>query len=131
MLSAAQFLLSMFPCPDLNECSSSPCVNGVCLDDANRFRCLCPLTFTGTFCESLIEDACSSDPCRNGGNCIIGDDSSYQCQCVNGWTGTNCQSGWCDINLFSGEFLISHISLNIFNRFVVPCHSSYMCSFHL
>ncbi|XP_071813585.1 uncharacterized protein [Apostichopus japonicus] len=95
ILSAAHYSLSMFcSCSDLDECSSSPCVNGFCLNEGNMFRCICPVVFTGTLCESLIEDSCSSDPCRNGGNCVVGDDSSYQCQCVNGWTGTNCAAGW-------------------------------------
>ena len=35
---------------------------------------------------------CSINPCRNGGKCLsrIG---GYLCQCLAGYTGSNCQSG--------------------------------------
>ncbi|PIK46066.1 putative neurogenic locus Notch protein-like [Apostichopus japonicus] len=105
-------------CSDLDECSSSPCVNGFCLNEGNMFRCICPVVFTGTLCESLIEDSCSSDPCRNGGNCVVGDDSSYQCQCVNGWTGTNCAE---DLDECSSSPCVNGICLNEGNMFRCIC----------
>ena len=35
-------------------------------------------------------DECDSNPCENGGTCedIV---NGYQCQCVDGYTGTHCQ----------------------------------------
>ncbi|XP_078696338.1 cartilage intermediate layer protein 1-like isoform X2 [Branchiostoma floridae x Branchiostoma belcheri] len=40
-----------------------------------------------------VEDAdeCSSTPCQNGGTCT-GGDSSYTCECVDGYTGDNCET---------------------------------------
>lgn len=80
--------------PDIDECSSNPCVNGICINESNQFRCFCNDGYEGTRCENLILDSCSSQPCRNGGNCIVNADSTYECQCVNGWAGTNCEEGW-------------------------------------
>ena len=37
-------------------------------------------------------DECTNFPCSNGGTCTntVG---SYTCQCVTGYTGTNCEQG--------------------------------------
>ncbi len=38
--------------PDINECSSSPCLNGgVCLDGIDGYTCNCLAGFTGFNCE--------------------------------------------------------------------------------
>eukprot|EP01047_Picozoa_sp_COSAG01_P012696 COSAG01_NODE_579_length_15238_cov_10.570183_9_plen_712_part_00 len=55
----------------------------------------------------VVQDACSSDPCLNGGACGVvaesavgaavsaaptdGAEESYQCQCLAGWVGPECQ----------------------------------------
>ena len=38
-------------------------------------------------------DECSSDPCKHGGNCtnLI---NQYNCTCVEGYTGLDCETGW-------------------------------------
>ena len=37
-------------------------------------------------------DECASGPCMNGGNCLDGV-NSYTCKCINGFTGSNCETG--------------------------------------
>ena len=37
---------------DINECASSPCVNGgACVDLINKFQCNCLTNFIGVLCE--------------------------------------------------------------------------------
>ena len=37
---------------DVNECASSPCVNGAtCVDQVNNFTCTCSPGFTGVLCD--------------------------------------------------------------------------------
>ena len=37
-------------------------------------------------------DECASSPCLNGGSCTD-DVNAYQCTCVGGYNGTNCEIG--------------------------------------
>eukprot|EP01083_Nonionella_stella_P227725 807731_1 len=38
-----------------------------------------------------LQDACSSNPCKNDGSCVVDDHVLYQCICKKtGWTGPNC-----------------------------------------
>lgn len=51
---------------------------------------MCPTGFTGTRCQTNIDD-CMSQPCRNNGICH---DSiaSYTCECPPGYTGFSCET---------------------------------------
>ena len=41
-------------------------------------------------------DECSSNPCLNGATCVDGT-NGYTCTCVAGYTGTNCETGECNL----------------------------------
>jgi hypothetical protein len=38
-----------------------------------------------------LENPCNTQPCLNGGQCVQTDVSSYQCQCLAGFDGKNCE----------------------------------------
>lgn len=63
-----------------------------------RCICVCKLGFTGSRCETNIDD-CAGVVCENGGTCVdqVG---SYKCQCPLGYDGTQCQFKVvnCDVN---------------------------------
>ena len=39
-------------------------------------------------------DECASSPCGEGAACIDGVDT-YECECLTGWTGDDCETGPC------------------------------------
>ena len=41
---------------NIDDCSSSPCINGKCLDGVNRYECECNKGFWGTNCEKKINN---------------------------------------------------------------------------
>jgi hypothetical protein len=36
---------------DIDECASSPCINGECVDKVNGYTCVCDAGWTGTLCD--------------------------------------------------------------------------------
>lgn len=57
---------------------------------------MCPAGFEGKNCQTKINYCDRVEPCANGGLCINKESSEffknnfYECQCPEGWTGTNC-----------------------------------------
>ena len=106
---------------DIGECTSAPCQNnGTCIDEINRFMCICADGFSGNVCETseilltkgnqnfLIIfvsytdiDDCLPSPCENGGTCTdLVDD--FSCDCAAGFTGGTCETS---ILTFSNDTL--------------------------
>uniref|UniRef100_A0A8C7T4M1 Sushi, von Willebrand factor type A, EGF and pentraxin domain-containing protein 1 n=1 Tax=Oncorhynchus mykiss TaxID=8022 RepID=A0A8C7T4M1_ONCMY len=74
---------------EVNECSSSPCLNeGVCVDEGG-YSCTCLPGYSGDRCEVNV-DECNSAPCQNGGTCRDAV-NNFRCQCVEGYRGRLCQ----------------------------------------
>ncbi|XP_076303298.1 cell polarity complex component crumbs isoform X3 [Lasioglossum baleicum] len=100
---------------NIDDCISDPCVNGAtCIDDIKKYKCRCYDGYTGKNCEVDI-DECESSPCKYNGTCLersnkqlyksdsktlpsifnqefnYANASGYECICVQGVTGKNCE----------------------------------------
>lgn len=41
---------------NMDECLSSPCIRGVCVDGINKFTCNCPHGYEGVLCDIEINE---------------------------------------------------------------------------
>lgn len=55
---------------NINDCQSSPCHRGDCIDGQNSFTCNCHAGYTGRLCQSQINE-CESNPCQYGGDFFL------------------------------------------------------------
>ncbi|XP_028650648.1 sushi, nidogen and EGF-like domain-containing protein 1 isoform X1 [Erpetoichthys calabaricus] len=76
---------------DINECESSPCMNGgTCIEGVGNFTCLCEPGYTGPMCETDVNE-CECNPCKNGGTCVEGA-GNFSCLCNPGYKGLTCET---------------------------------------
>lgn len=64
---------SLFPA-DINECASSPCMNGgTCVDEVNQFSCVCAKGWAGATCQSPVPTCKHNMPYYNHTHTHSGD----------------------------------------------------------
>ncbi|XP_078665878.1 uncharacterized protein LOC144908217 [Branchiostoma floridae x Branchiostoma belcheri] len=108
-------------CTEINECSSSPCIGGTCVDRINGYICTCREGFAGERCETNIDD-CDPPPCLNNGTCSDRI-NTYSCDCVDGWEGINCEE---DINECTSDPCHRHADCgNTNGSFICTCKQGF------
>ncbi|KAL1374937.1 hypothetical protein pipiens_020398, partial [Culex pipiens pipiens] len=73
---------------NINECDSSPCKNGACVDGIGNYTCDCEPGFEGFHCETDIDECLKYHPCVHG-TCLDAR-NNYDCDCDGLWGGKNC-----------------------------------------
>ncbi|XP_046857656.1 neurogenic locus notch homolog protein 2-like [Xenia sp. Carnegie-2017] len=78
-------------CSSKGPCESFPCKNdGVCIEEGNKFTCICTKEYQGKTCEELKPTPCDSGPCKNNGTCTNKGDN-FTCECADGFEGKTCE----------------------------------------
>ncbi|KAF3686380.1 Fibulin-7 [Channa argus] len=100
-------------CRDINECASSPCLNGgMCVDEVNQFSCVCAKGWTGTTCQSPVptffvtttntSTATSTDNAAAATTLPAATTGPFvrpsRCTIVQGTTHCTCEPGRCERN---------------------------------
>ncbi|XP_078665918.1 uncharacterized protein LOC144908255 isoform X2 [Branchiostoma floridae x Branchiostoma belcheri] len=108
-------------CTEINECSSSPCIGGTCVDRINGYTCTCREGFAGERCETNVND-CEPPPCLNNGTCSDRI-NTYSCDCVDGWEGMNCEE---DMNECTSDPCHRHADCgNTNGSFICTCKQGF------
>ncbi|TKR73273.1 hypothetical protein L596_020605 [Steinernema carpocapsae] len=88
------FIVGSFFDPIVSRpCNSNVCFNGGSCEideDERFFQCICPAGYTGTICETEVEE-CTLN-CGSNGKCARDEESDTQkCECNMGFTGKTCE----------------------------------------
>ncbi|GIY72352.1 neurogenic locus Notch protein [Caerostris extrusa] len=87
-------------CEHLNPCHTGPgprCQNGgtcnmeMSVTNGPTFSCTCPVGYSASLCEIVVQNSCNSNPCLNGGTCTLVTLTNYTCSCAVGYRGRHCQ----------------------------------------
>uniref|UniRef100_A0A8C9TA92 Notch receptor 2 n=1 Tax=Scleropages formosus TaxID=113540 RepID=A0A8C9TA92_SCLFO len=80
---------------NIDDCATAACTEGsTCIDRVASFICTCPFGKTGLLCH--VDDACISNPCREGAQCDTNPiNGKFNCNCPPGYVGSTCKD---DIN---------------------------------
>lgn len=73
---------------NINECESSPCFQGTCVDKIGGYVCECDEGFEGEHCDVDIDECEKYKPCVHG-KCVD-KKASYFCDCETNFGGKNC-----------------------------------------
>ncbi|CAB3372126.1 Hypothetical predicted protein [Cloeon dipterum] len=72
-----------------NECNPYPgCKQGYC---KKPWDCICNVNWGGILCDQDLNYCGTHEPCLNGGTCKNTAPDNYQCACLEGFSGTNCE----------------------------------------
>ncbi|KAI6654809.1 Notch [Oopsacas minuta] len=107
-------------------CDSHNCNNnGICSVIGNSPECICPMNYTGDYCQYLT-DPCLSNPCMNNEVCSQLSQDTFECVCSYPYTGEFCESMVVSCNdTESCSTIGSKLCISNFTQETCQCHPAY------
>ncbi|XP_078571571.1 uncharacterized protein LOC144859155 [Branchiostoma floridae x Branchiostoma japonicum] len=112
---------------EIDECESSPCTNGTCIDLLNGFNCTCDAGSTGPNCDISIDDLCALGACFPGVSCINLGGGEVRCgRCPSGYFGNGyiCQD--IDECADAQAYGCNHICQNVPGSYRCTCQPGFI-----
>ncbi|XP_078578158.1 fibulin-7-like [Branchiostoma floridae x Branchiostoma japonicum] len=111
---------------ELDECQSSPCVNGTCTDLVNGYNCTCAEGYIGPRCDVTADNICALEPCFPGVFCTNLGVGNYSCgSCPSGYVGDGYQCE--DINECDNDTHgCLHVCRNLPGTFECTCTDGFL-----
>ena len=76
-----------------------------------------PTTETPVTTTLRLPDACSDEPCQNGGTCTVVA-LDYECKCI-GATGKNCEEGEHSDHMYTFNCMSFYVLLHIKSQIII------------
>lgn len=112
---------------NINECESSPCKQGMCIDLIGGYECDCEVGFEGLNCEIDIDECEKYKPCEHG-ICFDGK-ANYDCECEPNYGGKNCSvilQGCAEENTCKNNgTCIPYLLNEVFHKFNCTCQNGF------
>ena len=118
----------------IGSCASNPCLNGAtCTSSVSGFLCQCPFGFIGNTCDKRqLIDLCTFNTCYNGGTCQTQSKTLDQfivvCFCLNGYTGSRCQTSIITTTVSAITSTVNYLSCNCLNSGICRADGTCQCS---
>ena len=125
---------------NIDECTSSPCIHGRCVDSVDEYACSCDPGYHGTHCETEIDECLVYRPCLNGATCVDRV-AAYTCKCPPAYHGDSyggenctvrligCESNHCVNGATCSPFLVDEpLDVHDYNCVCAPGFSSRYCN---
>ncbi|XP_076455824.1 mucin-like protein isoform X2 [Babylonia areolata] len=73
-------------CTDEDECQSQVCQNGgFCENQAGSYECICQTGWSGTNCDTDVDECTNSDQCPGPSDRCVNTNGSFTCDCDQGY----------------------------------------------
>ena len=114
---------------NIDECASSPCNSGTCVDGVNKYTCVCPTdgVLYDENCNHL--PPCTSSPCVNNATCVNRASDQYVCECQPGYQGQQCQTDIDECELFNVVCQNGGRCQDLRNNFTCSCRAGFAGKF--